>query len=97
MQEDNSERGHYQLLKIALMKNPNNYYVNNGILFGTLCKDLNLDANTRLKKKIIRDNIRKMFEYWKQVGLLSWYEFEKKGQAFYKISFGLTFGLNTKE
>ena len=77
----------YLLEKISLVKNPRNHYMNNGILFETLYSDLKLDVSTRKKSKVIRDNIRVMFEYWKQVGLLESYEFEKIGQKFHKISF----------
>lgn len=86
----------YLLVKISLIKNSSNHYKNNGILFQTIFDDLKLDVNTRDKKKNIRDNIRRMFDYWLKVGLIQAYKFEKKDQKFYKISFSVaptqTFG-----
>lgn len=79
----------YLLAKISLIRNSSNKYRNNGILFQTIFKDLNLDANTRDKKKKIRDNIRKMFDFWLNIGLLKSYKLEKKGTQFYKISFSV--------
>ena len=69
-----------------------NKYKNNGVLFTTIHKDLNLDVDNRNKIKKIRDNIRKMFDYWLKVGLIKSYCFEKKGKSFYKISFNVTSG-----
>ena len=80
----------YLLAKISLIRNSSNKYKNNGILFQTIFKDLNLDVNTRDKRKNIRDNIRKMFDFWLNIGLLRSYRFEKKGTQFYKISFSVT-------
>lgn len=77
----------YILMKISLIKNSKNKYKNNGILFTTIHKDLNLETNNRNKIKNIRDNIRKMFNYWIKIGLIKSYCFEKKGKSFYKISF----------
>lgn len=86
----------YLLVKISLIKNSSNRYKNNGILFQTIFDDLKLDVSTRDKKKNIRDNIRRMFDYWLKVGLIQAYKFEKKDQKFYKISFSVastqTFG-----
>ena len=86
----------YLLVKISLIKNSSNHYKNNGILFQTIFEDLKLDVNTRDKKKNIRDNIRRMFDYWLKIGLIQAYKFETKGQQFYKISFSVaptsTFG-----
>lgn len=79
----------YLLTKIALIKNQKNHYLNVGILFDTLFLDLQLDVNTRKKKKAIRDVVRQMMEYWVQIGLLYSYKFEKMGQAFYKIVFNV--------
>lgn len=77
----------YLLVKISLIRNSKNKYKNNGILFQTIFKDLNLDVNTRDKRKNIRDNIEKMFDFWLNIGLLKSYKFEKQGTKFYKISF----------
>ena len=77
----------YLLLKISLVKNSKNKYKNNGILFTTIHEDLNLDVDNRNKVKNIRDNIRKMFDYWLKIGLIKSYRFEKRGTSFYKISF----------
>ena len=77
----------YLLTRISLVKNVKNHYVNNGILFNTLFEDLRLDVSTRMKRKVIRDNIRRMFDYWVQIGLLMSYEFVKVGQKFHKIEF----------
>lgn len=77
----------YLLTRISLVKNLKNHYVNNGILFDTLFEDLRLDVSTRMKRKVIRDNIRKMFDYWVQIGLLMSYKFVKVGQKFHKIVF----------
>ena len=77
----------YLLMKISLIKNINNKYKNNGILFQTLFEDLNLDVNTRDKKMNIRETIKQMFDYWITIGLITSYKFEKKGNQFYKISF----------
>ena len=86
----------YLLVKISLIKNSGNHYKNNGILFQTIFDDLKLDVNTRDKKKNIRDSIKRMFDYWLEVGLIQAYKFEKRGQKFYKISFSVaptqTFG-----
>ena len=86
----------YLLVKISLIKNPDNKYKNNGILFQTIFDDLKLDVNTRDKKMNIRDNIKQMFDYWLKIGLIQAYRFEKKGRQFYKISFSVaptsTFG-----
>lgn len=79
----------YFLTKISLVKNKNNHYLNNGILFDTLHEELNLDVGTRKKKKIIRDNIKMMFDYWVQIKLLISYEFIKAGKTFYKIKFNV--------
>ena len=79
----------YLLMKISLAKNPNKKYKNNGILFKTIHEDLNLDVSDRHKIKNIRDNIRKMFDYWLSIGLIESYSFEKNGQQFYKISFAV--------
>ena len=79
----------YLLTRISLVKNVKNHYVNNGILFNTLFEDLRLDVSTRMKKKVIRDNIRKMFDYWVQIGFLMSYKFVKVGQKFHKIAFKL--------
>jgi hypothetical protein len=79
----------YLLTKIALVKNPHNHYLNTGILFDTLYEELNLDVSTRKRKKIIRDNIKLMFDYWVETQLLISYEFLKKGQTFYKIMFNV--------
>lgn len=77
----------YLLVKISLVKNSNNRYKNNGILFKTIHEDLNIDVSDRHKTKNVRDNIRKMFEYWLEIGLIKSYKFEKRGQSFYKLSF----------
>ena len=77
----------YLLVKISLIKNFKNKYKNNGILFTTIHEDLNLDVDNRNKVKNIRDNIRKMFDYWLKIGLIKSYRFEKRGTSFYKISF----------
>ena len=77
----------YLLVKISLVKNSKNKYKNNGILFTTIHEDLNLDVDNRNKVKNIRDNIRKMFDYWLKIGLIKSYRFEKRGTSFYKISF----------
>lgn len=77
----------YLLVKISLVKNSKNKYKNNGILFTTIHEDLNLDVDNRNKIKNIRDNIRKMFDYWLKIGLIKSYRFEKRGTSFYKISF----------
>lgn len=77
----------YLLMKISLVKNSKNKYKNNGILFTTIHEDLNLDVDNRNKVKNIRDNIRKMFDYWLKIGLIKSYRFEKRGTSFYKISF----------
>ena len=77
----------YLLMKISLVKNSKNKYKNNGILFTTIHEDLNLEVNNRNKIKNIRDNIRKMFDYWLKIELIKSYRFEKRGTSFYKISF----------
>ncbi len=77
----------YLLVKISLVKNSKNKYKNNGILFTTVHEDLNLDVDNRNKVKNIRDNIRKMFDYWLKIGVIKSYRFEKRGTSFYKISF----------
>ena len=77
----------YFLTKISLVRNSKNKYKNNGILFTTIQKDLKLDVSDRNKTKRIRDRAQKMFDYWVEIGLLESYCFEKKGTAFYKISF----------
>ena len=77
----------YLLVKISLVKNDNNKYRNNGILFQTIFEDLKLDVDTRHKTKNIRDTIKQMFDFWLKMGLLTSYKFEKKGTQFYKISF----------
>jgi len=41
-------------------------------------KDLKLDVDNRNKVKNIRDNIRKMFDYWIKIGLIKSYRFEKR-------------------
>ena len=79
----------YLLVKISLVKNSKNKYKNNGILFTTIHEDLNLDVDNRNKIKNIRDNIRKMFDYWLKIGLIKSYRFEKRGTSFYKISFNV--------
>lgn len=77
----------YFLTKFSLIKNKSNHYLNTGILFETFFKDLGLDVTTRKKKKIIRDTVNVMFDYWQKVGLISSYGFVKMGQAFHKIVF----------
>ena len=77
----------YLLTKISLVKNANNNYRNNGILFQTIFEDLKLDISTRDKKMNIRETIKQMFDFWLKIGLLTSYKFEKKGTQFYKISF----------
>ena len=77
----------YLLVKISLVKNDNNKYRNNGILFQTIFEDLKLDVSTRDKKMSIRGTIKQMFDFWLKIGLLTSYKFEKKGTQFYKISF----------
>ena len=77
----------YLLLKISLVRNSKNKYKNNGILFETIYKDLNLNVGNRTKAKNLRDTIRKMFDYWLSVRLIKSYRFEKRGTSFYKISF----------
>lgn len=79
----------YLLTKISLIKNPKNHYVNTGILFDTLYEKLNLDVTTRKKKKVIRDNIKMMFDYWIQTKLLTSYDFVKIGKTFQKIVFNV--------
>ena len=79
----------YLLTKISLVKNRGNHYLNNGILFDTLYDDLKLDVSTRKKKKVIRDNIRLMFDYWVQSKLILSYDFIKNGKTFYKIKFNV--------
>lgn len=79
----------YMLTKISLVKNFGNRYKNNGILFKTIHEDLNLDVGDRHKIKNIRDNLRKMLDYWLKIELIRSYKFEKKGQQFYKISFSV--------
>ena len=79
----------YLLIKIALVKNKRNHYLNTGILFATLYEELNLDVSTRKKKKNIRDNVKLMFDYWVKTKLLISYEFVKMGQTFYKIKFNV--------
>ena len=79
----------YMLTKISLVKNSGNRYKNNGILFKTIHEDLKLDVGDRHKIKNIRDNLRKMLDYWLKIGLIRSYKFEKKGQQFYKISFSV--------
>ncbi len=75
----------YLLTKISLIKNPKNHYLNTGILFETIHDELQLDVTTRKKKKIIRDAIKIMFDYWVKINLLMSYKFVKNGQKFYKI------------
>ena len=87
----------YLLVKISLIKNSSNHYKNSGILFQTIFDDLKLDVNTRDKKKNIRDNIRRMFDYWLKIGLIQSYKFETKGQQFYKISFSVAPESNFEE
>lgn len=77
----------YLLTQISLIKNPRNRYKNNGILFSTLHEALGIDSTNRHKVKKIRDNVRKMFDYWVSTKLIKSYKFEKKGIAFHKISF----------
>ena len=77
----------YFLTKFSLIKNKSNHYLNTGILFETFFKDLGLDVTTRKKKKIIRDTVSVMFDYWQKVGLISSWGFVKIGQAFHKIIF----------
>lgn len=77
----------YFLTKFSLIKNKSNHYLNTGILFETFFKDLSLDVTTRKKKKVIRDTVSVMFNYWQKVGLISSYGFVKMGQAFHKIVF----------
>ena len=77
----------YFLTKFSLIKNKSNHYLNTGILFETFFKDLGLDVTTRKKKKIIRDTVSVMFDYWQKVGLISSWGFVKMGQAFHKIVF----------
>ena len=77
----------YLLRIISLVRNTKNSYKNNGILFSTIHENLNLNTSDRHKIKNIRDNIRDMFDYWKKVGLIKSFRFEKKGTAYYKISF----------
>ena len=79
----------YLLTKISLIKNPKNYYLNTGILFETIYDELQLDVSTRKKKKIIRDAIKIMFDYWVKINLLISYKFVKNGQAYYKIVFNV--------
>ena len=79
----------YLLTKISLVKNQRNHYLNNGILFDTLYEELNLDVSTRKKKKVIRDNIKLMFDYWVQTKLILSYDFIKNGKTFYKIKFNV--------
>ena len=86
----------YLLVKISLVKNSKNKYKNNGILFTTIHEDLKFDVDNRNKIKNIRDNIRKMFDYWVKIGLIKSYRFEKKGKSFYKLSFTVDSG-NLKE
>ena len=61
--------------------------MNTGVLFETFFEDLGLDVTTRKKKKIIRDTVKIMFDYWQKVGLIISYGFMKMGQAFHKIVF----------
>lgn len=77
----------YLLTKISLIGNRNNRYINTGILFDTLHEELNLDVTTRKKKKVIRDNIKIMFDYWQKIGLIMSYEFKKVGKSYHKIVF----------
>lgn len=77
----------YFLTKFSLIKNKSNHYLNTGILFETFFKDLGLDVTTRKKKKMIRDTVSVMFDYWQKVGLISSWGFVKMGQAFHKIVF----------
>jgi DNA-binding transcriptional MerR regulator len=77
----------YFLTKFSLIKNKSNHYLNTGILFDTFFKDLGLDVTTRKKKKVVRDTVSVMFDYWQKVGLISSWGFVKMGQAFYKIVF----------
>lgn len=77
----------YFLTKFSLIKNKSNHYLNAGILFETFFKDLGLDVTTRKKKKVIRDTVSVMFNYWQKVGLISSWGFVKMGQAFHKIIF----------
>ncbi len=77
----------YFLTKFSLIKNRSNHYLNTGILFDTFFKDLGLDVTTRKKKKILRDTVSVMFNYWQKVGLISSWGFVKMGQAFHKIIF----------
>ena len=77
----------YFLTNFSLIKNKSNHYLNTGILFETFFKDLSLDVTTRKKKKVIRDTVSVMFNYWQKVGLISSYGFVKMGQAFHKIVF----------
>ena len=86
----------YLLMRISLAKNSNNKFKNNGILFKTIHEDLNLDVYDRHKIKNIRDNVRKMFDYWLSIGLIESYSFDKNGQQFYKISFTVA-TTNSKE
>ena len=86
----------YLLVKISLIKNSDNKYKNNGILFQTIFDDLKLDVNTRDKKKNIRHNIKRMFDFWLKIGLIKSYKFETKGQKFYKISFTISPDLDIK-
>ena len=77
----------YFLTKFSLIKNKSNHYLNTGILFDTFFKDLGLDVTTRKKKKLFRDTVGVMFNYWQKVGLISSWGFVKMGQAFHKIVF----------
>ena len=79
----------YFLTKFALMKNKGNKFFNHGILFQSIFEDLQLDVSSRDKKKRIIDNIRKMFDFWLKIHLIHSYEFQKQGQAFYKIAFSI--------
>ena len=77
----------YFLTRFSLIKNKSNHYLNTGVLFETFFEDLGLDVTTRKKKKIIRDTVKIMFDYWQKVGLIISYGFMKMGQAFHKIVF----------
>lgn len=77
----------YFLTKFSLIRNKSNRYLNTGILFDTFFKDLGLDVTTRKKKKVIRDTVSVMFDYWQKLGLINSWGFVKMGQAFHKIVF----------
>lgn len=80
----------YLMRRILSMKSGK---LSNSILYETIYKQIEIEAATdgalRKKKTKVREQVKKILDYWKQESFIKAYTENKKGNAVYSITIGL--------